>query len=97
MAEIRAEIKCINKGDRFNPYQRITHIWWVNPSWTRWKLAQKDAIDGIKSEKYSFFVNVWWDIVDVIVSTSRSWNEYIKTVNDWDEPNNLLSLMECVN
>lgn len=89
------EIKCINKQDRYNAYERITNIWWVNTNWTNWKLTQQEAINHIKNWKYSFFVNVKGDYVKVIVSTSKFWNEYIKTENDWDEPNNLLSLMEC--
>ena len=89
------EIKCINKEDRQNPWERITHIWWLNNDWSKWKLTQKEAINAINARKYSFFVNVRWDKVNVIVWKSRFWNEYIKTENDWDEPNNLLSLPEC--
>ncbi len=90
------EIKCINKEHRNNPYERITHIWWVNSSGSNWKITQKQAIDYINSWKYAFYVNVKWDKVNVIVEKSRFWNDYIKTENDWDEPNNLLSLRECV-
>ena len=91
------EVKCINKEDRQNPWERITHIWWVNNDLNKWKLTQEKAIEYIKSWKYSFYVNVWWDRVDIIVSRSRFWNEYIKTESDWDEPSNLLSLPECSN
>lgn len=90
------EIKCINKENRYSIYERITHIWWANPSWSNWKLTQKEAVDSINSKKYSFFVNIGWDKVNVVVAKSRFWHDYIKTENDWDEPNNLLSLRECV-
>lgn len=89
------EIKCINKSDRQNPWERITHIWWENYDWSEYWIRQEQAIDYINSKEYSFYVNVWWDRVNVIVSKSRFWNEYIKTENDWDEPNNLLSLNKC--
>ncbi len=89
------QIKCINKSDRDNPYERITHIGGVNSNGTNWKLTQKEAIMHIKSGKYEFFVQVNGKAVDVIVAESRYGNEYIKTKADGDEPNNLLSLMEC--
>lgn len=92
---IMIEILCINKDDRNNPYERITHIGWKDNNWKLWKITQKEAIDWIKSGKWSFFVSKNWNTVKVIVSISRYGNEYIKTESDWDEPNNLLSLSEC--
>jgi hypothetical protein len=89
------QIRCINKSDRDNPHERIKAIGGVNPSGTNWKLTQQEAIDSIKSGKYSFYVQVNGKPVDVIVAKSRYGNEYIKTEADGEEPNNLLSLMEC--
>lgn len=91
------QIRCINKQPRDNYWEKITHIGWTNPSWSNWKLSQEQAINDIESWKYSFYVNVWGNKVNVIVAKSRFWNKYIKTEADWDEPNNLLSLPECKN
>ena len=89
------EIKCINKEDRNNPYERITHIWWVNSKWKYRKITQQEAVKYIDSWDYKFFVNIWWNKVNVITEESRFGNRYIKTESDDKEPNNLLSLPEC--
>lgn len=89
-----AEIKCINKDDRYNPYERITHVGGFANK--QWKLSLDDAIGKIERGEWAFFVSrPQGDTVWVEVAVSRHGNKYLKTEADGDEPNNLLSLPEC--
>ena len=96
------EVKCINKSDRYNPWERITHIGGINHDGTRWRITQREAIDGIESGKWRLYVKsrssafaqderrVWLE-----VEVSRFGNKYITTEADGESQNNLLSLAEC--
>lgn len=88
-----AQITCVTKDDRYNPYERITHL--GGSAGGGWKLTQQQVIDLIQSKAWNFFVSVRGDSVWVIVATSRFGNKYLRTENDGDTPNNLLSLPEC--
>ena len=88
-------IQCINKTDRNNPHERIRSIGGTNPDGGRWKLSQSEAIEGIEQGKWRFYVNVGGRSVQVIIGKSAYGHKYLKTENDGEQPNNLLSLPEC--
>lgn len=89
------EVGCINKTNRESAHERIQNIGGVNPDGTRWKLSVSQAIADIKADKYKFYVSKNGSKVNVIIARSASGNEYLKTENDGEQPNNLLSLQEC--
>lgn len=86
-------VQCINKSDRKNPHERITHIGGIHEG-QRWKLLEEDAIEAIETKKASFYVKEDGHTVDVIIAQLHG-RKYLKTRPDGDQPDNLLSLPEC--
>lgn len=87
------QVGCINKHSHGDPHERIKNIGGVSGA-ERWKISENDAIAGIESGKWAFFVSVGGRSVDVIVA-SHNGRKYLKTIADGYPPNNLLNLPEC--
>jgi hypothetical protein len=83
------EITCINKTDRQSAHEKIRRI-----GGNGWRITQEDAISRIESNTEQFYVSKGGSRVNVIVAKHNG-NKYIKTENDGEQPNNLLSLPEC--
>jgi hypothetical protein len=92
----RYQVLCINKSDRYNPHERITHLGGKNGDGSAWKLTQQGMVEGIENGSWSFYVSRGGGTVDVIVAASRFGNKYVKTTADGEQPDNLLSLPECL-
>jgi Protein of unknown function (DUF3892) len=91
----RVKVECINKTNRSDPHERISHIGGRNPNGTRWLLSEEDAIVGIERGQWAFYVErPTGQSVDVVIAT-RNGRKYLKTVPDREQPDNLLALPEC--
>jgi hypothetical protein len=89
------QIDCIEKEDRYDPAEAITHVGGRNSNGTRWRITQKDAIRRIESGENQFYVENGGRRTNVVVAVSRFGNKYIKTEADDYAPNNLLNLSTC--
>ncbi len=86
---ISRQVKCINKGDRYNPHTRI-----INIGGDGWKESQPAAIKQIQTGTHSYWVNAGGFTANVIVEFHNG-NPYLKTDRDTTTVDNLLSLKEC--
>jgi len=84
---------CINKTNRTNPHERISHIGGVQRG-KRWKLTEAEAIAAIEADKWRFGVCEQGLIALVIVAAHLG-RKYLKTEADGITPDNLLALPEC--
>lgn len=92
---IQVRVECINKNPRNDPHRHITHIGGVNPDGGRWKLTEEAAIQGIRDDKWQFYVSVGGHTVYVSIARGPSGREYLRTNADHYKPDNLLALPEC--
>jgi hypothetical protein len=87
------QITCINKTDRWSAHERIKSVGGTSAG-TRWKHSQPEVIRNIEGRVHTYYTMVNGQRANVIVATNNG-NKYIKTTNDGEQPNNLLSLPEC--
>lgn len=90
---MRVQISCIEKADRYSPYDRIQFVGGFHNG-SKWKLSLNAAIAGVENGEYSFYTNVNGHTRNVVVAT-RNGIKYLKTEADNDTPDNLLSLSTC--
>jgi len=91
---LQRQVLCVDKSDKTNSYERITHIGGQDANGSRWHISQQEAIEGIESGKWQFYVNQGGYQSDVIVAQHLG-HKYLKTWADGVQPNNLLSLSAC--
>jgi hypothetical protein len=87
-----AEISCLVRDDRRNPYERIAYIGGFTTG--SWLITQQDAIGKIERGEWEFFVTHNGRKMMLVVAQSRFGTRYLKREDDGDEPKGLLALPE---
>ena len=82
-----------HKKEHYNPHERILFIGGTNPDGNPWKLSQQDAIKGIESGKWQFYVSAL--VSAPVIVRIKNGHKYLTTEPDGESQNNLLSLPEC--
>ena len=77
-----------------SPQTRIRAVGGVRPDGTRWRMTTEEAIKAIRRGERLYVEKPIGDPVDVTVSRTAAGREYLRTVADGDDPNNLLALPE---
>ncbi|AKT40070.1 DUF3892 domain-containing protein [Chondromyces crocatus] len=87
-------VDCVITSGQTEAHQRILAIGGEYQG-SRWQDTQQEAIANIETGRKSYYVKEpGGPRVEVVVG-SRNGKKYLKTENDGEQPNNLLSLREC--
>lgn len=84
-----AQVTCINKQPRNNPFEGITHVGGSGWRWTR-----QEVVDSIRAKTNTFFTLVDGNRGNIGVVDGPA-GSYLRTYADGRWNDNLLSLTEC--
>ena len=91
----RRQITCVNQGNRQDIHERIAYIGGLNENGSRWRMTRQEAVHGIESGEYEFFIKKKGIIYEVVIDVSRFDYKYLKVISDGEEPSSLLNFPEC--
>jgi len=87
-------VTAVARSSEGSPQTRIYAVGGVGPGGSTWRMTVEEAIAAIKRGERLYVEKPVGDPVDIVVSTTGEGREYLRTVADADEPNNLLALPE---
>ncbi|MGF6439792.1 DUF3892 domain-containing protein [Paraburkholderia youngii] len=92
---MRIEVFCISKTNKESRHEAISHIGGKNADGSRWKISEKDAVKGIETGKWNFYVGGDGQTADVLVWQTPQGHKFLRTGRDLTTADDLLSLPEC--
>ncbi|AWA30453.1 DUF3892 domain-containing protein [Flavobacterium magnum] len=86
------QIRFVKKSASQNIAERIASIGGVNPDGTTWEISQAQAVIGIESGRWMFYIHCNEEFSKVIVAVSTDAEKYLKTEMDLFDMSLLLLL-----
>ncbi len=91
---VRREVLYVDKSSNLNPVDRILNIGGINALGNLWKLSQQQAIIGLESGTWEYFIKKSDKVLDIIIAQDKEGTKYLKTKEDSEQPDSLLTLSE---
>lgn len=94
MGDLR--VLCVTKASGLDKYETIQSLGGTEYGLYNWRKTRAEVVNDIESRTHTFYVErVPGHRVKLIVAKSAKGTKYVKTENDGDTPDNLLSLPTC--
>ena len=91
-------ITCINKdyGHHYDPHEAIMDLGWIEDGTEKVdKSTRLQMVAFVKNGGFAYVKDRFGNKAKLIAKTSQVGNEFVKTVADGKETDNLLELSEC--
>ena len=89
-------IRCTEKSRGTAAHERIESVGGVNSDGRTWKVKMGDAIAKVETGKYVFFIeNSSGHKVELVVASDALGHKYLRTADEKEQPESLLSLPSC--
>ncbi|OYU81228.1 MAG: hypothetical protein CFE23_05540 [Flavobacterium sp. BFFFF1] len=86
------QIRFVKKTNQTKCNEKISHIGGINPDGSTWEISQQEAIKGMESGKWMFYLNCNEEFSRVLVAVSPDAEKYLKTELDYLDLSLLLLL-----
>ncbi|MBN1296448.1 DUF3892 domain-containing protein [bacterium] len=88
----RYKVWFIKRRSSDNLFKQITHIGGLTEDFYRWIISLDDAISGIETGRWSFYVQHNGSQENLIIAQTPDGQKYLKSETEYDRPNTLLNL-----
>jgi hypothetical protein len=90
------EVTCISKNTNHDRHDHLTHLGGQSPLGRGWRVTIAEAIKGILSGKWHFFVTIGGRQEPLRVAVDRDGSRYLK-LDDQENAHGLMKLPACSN